>query len=105
ILRRRNDTNLPDAALNEGRERIINHRFVIDRLELFAGHQGEREEPGAGAAGQDDAFHARQKVREAGEIAKRKLRVHFNFENHFTSSSSAKGLDSTRNLPLAPAAL
>ncbi len=57
ILRRGDEAQLADAALDERRERIIHHRLVIDRLELFARHQRERIQPRPGAAGEDDAFH------------------------------------------------
>ena len=59
IMRRGNQAEFTDAALDERRERIINHRLVIDRLELFARDQRERIQPRAGAAGEDDAFHLR----------------------------------------------
>ena len=57
IVRRGNQAQFADAALDERRERIINHRLVINRLELFARDQRERIQPRAGAAGEDDAFH------------------------------------------------
>ena len=57
ILRRGDQAELPDAALDQRRQRVIHHRFVIDRLELLARHQGQREQPRTGAAGQDYAFH------------------------------------------------
>jgi hypothetical protein len=62
ILRRGNQAQLADAALDERRERIINHRLVIDRLELFARDQRERIQPRPGAAGEDDAFHLCRKM-------------------------------------------
>ncbi len=57
VRRRRNQAELADAALDQRGERIINHRLVIDRLQLFAGHEGQGKQPRTGAAGQDDAFH------------------------------------------------
>ena len=57
ILRRGNQAKLADAALDERRERIIHHRLVVNRLELFARHQRERIQPRPGAASEDDAFH------------------------------------------------
>jgi hypothetical protein len=58
ILRRRDQAELTNAALDQRRERVINHGFVVHRLELLAGDERQRIQPGAGAAGQDDAFHA-----------------------------------------------
>src|SRR5262249_18410398 len=63
IIRRRDEAELADSAFDQGRERIIDHRFVIDRLELLACNERERKQAGASAAGQDDAFHARRKIR------------------------------------------
>ena len=57
VLRRGDETKLPDAALDEGRQRVVNHRLVIDRLKLFAGDERQRKQPRARAASQDDAFH------------------------------------------------
>ena len=57
ILWRGDEAKLPDAALDERRQRVVHHRFIIDRLELFARHQGKREQPRTGAPGQDYAFH------------------------------------------------
>jgi hypothetical protein len=57
ILRRGNEAQLADAALDERRQRIIHHRLVIHRLELFARDQRERIQPRPGATGENDAFH------------------------------------------------
>jgi hypothetical protein len=60
IVRRGDQAEFPDAALNESGERIINHRLVINRLELFARDERERIQSRTGAAGEDDAFHLRK---------------------------------------------
>ena len=57
ILRRGDEAKLADAALDERRERVIHHRLVIDRLELFARDERERIQPRTGAAGENDSFH------------------------------------------------
>ena len=56
IVRRRDDEDFPDVGQHQDRQRIIDHRLVIDRHELLAHGAGHRIEPGAGAAGEDDAF-------------------------------------------------
>ena len=57
VLRRGNHAQFTDAALDERRQRIINHGFVIDRLQLFARDARERKQPGPGASGKNNAFH------------------------------------------------
>ena len=57
-VRRRGDhQDPPDAGEHQDRQRVIDHRFVINRKELLAEGQGQRVEPGARAAGEDYAFH------------------------------------------------
>ena len=60
IMRRGDQAKLADAALDQRRERIINHRLVINRLQLFARHQRQRKQTRTGAAGEYDAFHLRK---------------------------------------------
>src|SRR5262249_10398378 len=43
-------------------ERIIYHRLIKNRLELFACHQCEWEQAGTRTPGQDDAFHSMRKI-------------------------------------------
>ena len=62
ILRRGNQAKLPDTAFDERRQRIIDHRFVKDRLELFACHQRQREQAGTSTPGEDDAFHSPRRI-------------------------------------------
>ena len=57
VVRRGNEAKLAHAAFDEGRERVINHRFIVNRLQLFAGDQGQRIQSGPRTPGQDDAFH------------------------------------------------
>ena len=73
ILRRGDEAELPDAAFDQRRQRVIDHRFVIDRLELLARHQGQRKQPRTGATGQDYAFHQAGRISHARRIATRKL--------------------------------
>ena len=57
ILRGGDDEDFPNTRLNERGERVINHRLVINGHELLRDALGNRVEPRAGTAGQDDAFH------------------------------------------------
>src|SRR5206468_2271506 len=57
VFRRRNDEDVPDAGEHQRRERVVNHRLVVDRDELLAESQGQRIEPCPRTAREDDAFH------------------------------------------------
>ena len=56
--RRRDDQDFANAGQHQRRQRIIDHRLVVDRQQLLGDDQGHRMQPRAGAAGQDDALHA-----------------------------------------------
>ena len=56
VVRRGDDEDVPDVREHERGERVVDHRLVIDRHELLAHRDGERIEPGAGAACENDAF-------------------------------------------------
>ena len=45
------------AGLHQSGQRVIDHRFVVDRLQLLAGNPGHRVEPGPGPSREDDALH------------------------------------------------
>ena len=45
------------AMILGGGQRIVDHRLVVDRQQLFAGDHGQRIEPCAGTAGENNAFH------------------------------------------------
>ena len=53
----RNNQDVLNARQHEGGQRIVDHRLVVDRQQLFAGDHGQRVKPGAGAAGENNAFH------------------------------------------------
>jgi hypothetical protein len=36
---------------------MVNHRFIVNRLQLLASNKSEGIEPRASAAGENDAFH------------------------------------------------
>ena len=51
------DADLGDASVDEVVDHVEEHRPIGDRDELFGARIGERAEPGAGAAGEDQTFH------------------------------------------------
>ena len=59
VVRGGDDQHVPDAGEDQRRQRVVDHRLVVDRHQLLADAQGDRMESGAGAAGQDDATHGR----------------------------------------------
>jgi hypothetical protein len=38
--------DVPDAGLHEGGQRVVDHRLVVDRLQLLGGHSGDRDRAG-----------------------------------------------------------
>jgi hypothetical protein len=56
VLRGGDDEDVADARQHEGAQRVVDHRFVVHRDELLGDGQGGGVQPGAGAAGEDDAF-------------------------------------------------
>src|ERR1700732_1496975 len=60
ILRRRDDQDLAQSAEHQRRQRITDHRFVVNRQQLFADDLGKREKPAAGAACEDDGLLSQQ---------------------------------------------
>ncbi len=57
IFRRGDHQNLSNARQHQHGERIVNHRLVIHRQQLFGYAAGDRMQPGARAAGEYDTFH------------------------------------------------
>ena len=57
VGRRRDDEDVADVRHHQRRQRIVDHRLVVDGEELFRQRDGERIEPRARAAGENDAFH------------------------------------------------
>jgi len=57
VLRCRNDQHLLDTRQHQYRQRVVDHRFVINRKQLLRDHPGQRIKPGATAASQNDALH------------------------------------------------
>ena len=51
------DEDLADIGQHEHRERVVDHRLVEDRQELFGDRYGQGVEARALAAGEDDALH------------------------------------------------
>src|SRR2546426_5775523 len=50
---RGDDENLPDTSQHQGRQRVIDHRLVVDRQELLALRERHRVETRTSAAGQN----------------------------------------------------
>ena len=60
VLRGGDDEDLADPGHHQRRERVVDHRLVVDRHDLLADAASDRVEPGARAAGQDDPSHERR---------------------------------------------
>src|SRR5205807_8525798 len=56
VFRCGNDQDIAQAAEHEGRERITDHRFVVNRKQLLADNLGDRKKPAAGAARKNDGL-------------------------------------------------
>jgi hypothetical protein len=54
------DHDLPDAHPGHCLDRVVDHRPVVDRQQMFVGDDRQRVEPGGGSAGEDDALHRRE---------------------------------------------
>ena len=61
---------LAQAGQHQDRQRVVDHRLVVDRQQLLADHLGHRVEPRAGAAGQDDALARRHGATGSGAAIK-----------------------------------
>ena len=56
VLRSGDDQDVTDACQQQRGQRVVDHRLVVDRQQLLGDRQGGGMEPGAGAAGEDEAF-------------------------------------------------
>ena len=56
VLRGGDDQDVLDAGQQQRGQRIVDHRLVVDRQQLLGYRQGGGMQPGAGAAGEDEAF-------------------------------------------------
>ncbi|GAO26334.1 hypothetical protein ALISP_6154 [Alicycliphilus sp. B1] len=56
VLRRADEEDVADAREHQGAERVVDHGLVVHRQQLLADRQRGRVQPGAGAAGEDDAL-------------------------------------------------
>ena len=52
----RNDQNIANPRQHQRGQRIVDHRLIEDRQQLLSADDGQRPQPRAGAAGQDDPF-------------------------------------------------
>lgn len=57
VFRRGDDQDITDAGQHQRGDRVVNHRFVVDRQQLLGHAAGDGVQASAGAAGQDDPLH------------------------------------------------
>ena len=58
---RADDQNLPHPRQHQGRERVIDHRLVVNGQELLAHDARRRIEPRAGPSGKNDSLAGRRR--------------------------------------------
>ena len=51
------DHDVLNSRVHQRLDRVINHRTVIDRQQVFVGDLGEREQSAACSSGENDTFH------------------------------------------------
>src|SRR5882724_864322 len=68
IFRRGNDQDIALAAEHEGRERVTDHRFVVNWEQLFAHDLGDRKKSAAGAARKNDGLLWHASVMSSGNV-------------------------------------
>ena len=73
VLGRRDDQDLAQPAQHQRRQRVVDHRLVVDRHQLLADGERQRVEAGAVAAGQDDALHAEQYSVRTSAVSSRRV--------------------------------
>ena len=69
VFRRGDDQNFAYPRQHQSRQRIIDHRLVIDRQQLLGGGKRDRMKPRSRTAGQYDAFHLRVSFIPASTLA------------------------------------
>ena len=57
IHRGGDDQDILDPRQHQGGQGVVDHGFVVNGKQLFAGNHGQGVQPGAGAACQNDSFH------------------------------------------------
>ncbi|MNF86875.1 hypothetical protein D3C84_693250 [compost metagenome] len=57
IVWRADQQDVANSRQHQCRQRVIDHRLVVDRQQLLGNAPGDRVQPGPGTAGQDNAFH------------------------------------------------
>ena len=57
VIAARDDQQVADAGIDERLDGIENHRLVVNRQKMLVGDLGQRREPRAQTAGENDAFH------------------------------------------------
>ena len=56
LVRRRDHQHLPDAGQHQRRQRVVDHRLVVDRHQLLADGARQRVQPRSRSAGEDDSL-------------------------------------------------
>ena len=56
------DQDVLDAGQQQRRQRVVDHRLVVDRHELLADPEGDGVQPRAASAGQDDPAHVGERA-------------------------------------------
>ena len=57
VLRCGDHQDFLDAGQHQDRDRVVDHRFVVDRQQLFGHAQGDRVQTCARTPGQHNSFH------------------------------------------------
>ncbi|MCY1429248.1 hypothetical protein D9M71_451580 [compost metagenome] len=58
VVRGGNQQDFPNTGEHQHRDRVVDHRLVVDRQQLLGNTQGNGVQASAGAAGEDYPFHA-----------------------------------------------
>src|SRR5688572_30409999 len=67
VGRRADDENLANSGKQNGRQRIIDHRLVVNRNELLAHYARRRPQARSRPAGEDDSFSIAHEIRRQWE--------------------------------------
>ena len=60
---RRDQQDFPDPRQHERRQRVVDHRLVVNREKLLGNNKGQRVEAGAGPAGKENPLHLASECR------------------------------------------
>src|SRR5688572_5666909 len=63
---RRNEQDVPNPRQHERRQRVIDHRLVVNREELLRDDESQRTEAGSSPAGKKYPFHLAESLEQLG---------------------------------------